>query len=238
MRPGPRTRSTKRSCPTSWPTTRSSSTGSSSATRPRRRCSSSATRPFLGATLLDIAGGEPFSSPQVLWIHFLVSAPFGVALGLDLQTPGLMSRRPRPSGESIATPSLKLTAGLVGLYMAVVLDALIHLGKAHYGSTAIGSSIGLTAFALMIVVAAYESRGVTSTTLRSETFDNRALNLTALAEIAVAVFATQTDALNRLLGTVSLDAGQFGLALSAAAGLFVLWEAGKLVARRRPAGAR
>jgi P-type Ca2+ transporter type 2C len=187
---------------------------------------------FLGAALLNIAGGQPFSSPQVLWIHFLVSAPFGVALGLDLQTPGLMERRPRPREESITTTGLKVTAGLVGLYMAVVLDALIHLGKSHYGSTAVGSSIGLTAFALMILVAAYESRGVTLSILRSETFDNRTLNLTALAEIAVAMLATQTDAFNRLLGTVSLSAGQFGLASAAAVLLLVLWEAVKLVARR------
>lgn len=188
---------------------------------------------FLGAALLNIARGEPFSSPQVLWIHFLVSAPFGVALGLDLQTPGLMSRRPRPREQSITTTSLKLTAGLVGLYMAVVLDLLIHVGKARYGSTAVGSSMGLTAFALMILVAAYESRGVVLTVLRRETLDNRALNLTALAEIALAVFATQTDALNRLLGTVPLSTGQFGLALSAAVLLLALWEGAKLIARRR-----
>jgi Ca2+-transporting ATPase len=187
---------------------------------------------FLGASLLNIAGGQPFSSPQVLWIHFLVSAPLGVALGLDLQTPGLMERRPRPREESITTTGLKLTAGLAGLYMAVALDALIHLGKSRYGSAAVGSSIGLTAFALMILVAAYESRGVTLSALRSETFDNRTLNLTALAEIAVAVLATQTDAFNRLLGTLSLSAGQFGLALSAAVLLLVLWEAVKLLARR------
>jgi hypothetical protein len=30
---------------------------------------------LLGAALLTIAHGEPFNSPQVLWIHFLVSAP-------------------------------------------------------------------------------------------------------------------------------------------------------------------
>lgn len=49
------------------------------------------------------------------------------------------------------TSSLKLTKGLVGVYMAIVLDALIYFGKQHYHSTAIGSSIGLTAFALMLV---------------------------------------------------------------------------------------
>ena len=59
---------------------------------------------FLGATLLNIAAGQPFSPAQVLYIHFFVSAPFGVALGLDQATAGLMARRPRPSAESIVTP--------------------------------------------------------------------------------------------------------------------------------------
>ena len=80
---------------------------------------------FLGATLLNIAAGQPFTPAQVLWIHFFISAPFGVALGLDQATPGLMRSRPRPSSESIMTRGVKLTSGLVGLYMAICL------GRAH-----------------------------------------------------------------------------------------------------------
>jgi Ca2+-transporting ATPase len=190
---------------------------------------------FLGATLLNIAAGEPFSPAQVLWIHFFISAPFGVALGLDQATSGLMRLRPRPSSESIMTTGVKLTSGLVGLYMAIVLDALIYLGKAHYGSAAVGSSIGLSAFALMLVVAAYESRSLTHSVLTRETFDNARMNWIALAEIALAVMVTQMDLFNRLLDTTRLRAGQFGLALAAAVLLFLLWEGGKLVARRQPA---
>jgi P-type Ca2+ transporter type 2C len=187
---------------------------------------------FLGATLLDIAAGQPFTPPQVLWIHFFISAPFGVALGLDHATPGLMKLRPRPSSESIMTTSLKLTSGLVGLYMAIVLDALIYFGKEHYGKVAVGSSIGLTAFALMLVVAAYESRSTILTALTADTFDNASMNWTAAAEIALAVMVTQMDLFNRLLGTVPLRAPQFGLAVAAAVLLLALWEIGKLIARR------
>ena len=42
---------------------------------------------FLGASLFNIAAGQPFTPPQVLWIHFLINAPFGVALGFDQETP-------------------------------------------------------------------------------------------------------------------------------------------------------
>jgi Ca2+-transporting ATPase len=188
---------------------------------------------FLGATLLNIAAGEPFSPAQVLYIHFFVSAPFGVALGLDKATPGLMQLHPRPSSESIITTGVKLTSGLVGLYMAIVMDLLIYFGKQHYHSVALGSSIALSAFGLMLIVAAYQCRSVTHSTLDSRTFDNPRMNWTAVAEIVLAVMITQMDLFNRLLGTVPLKAGQFGLALASAVLLFVLWELGKLLARRR-----
>ena len=70
---------------------------------------------FLGATLLNIAAGQPFTPTQILWINFLVNAPFGIALGFDQETPGLMKRHPRPRGESILTTGVKLTCGLGGL---------------------------------------------------------------------------------------------------------------------------
>jgi Ca2+-transporting ATPase len=188
---------------------------------------------YLGATLLNIAAGQPFTPAQVLYIHFFVSAPFGVALGLDLATSGLMRRRPRPSTESIVTTGVALTAGLVGLYIAICLDALIYFGKAHYHSTALGSSMGLSAFALMLIVAAYESRSVSRSVLASETFDNPQMNWTALAELVLAVMVTQMDLFNRLLKTTPLTAPQFGLALAAAVLLIVVWEIGKLIARRQ-----
>jgi Ca2+-transporting ATPase len=191
---------------------------------------------FLGATLLNIAAGQPFTPPQVLWIHFFISAPFGVALGLDQATPGLMRLRPRPSDQSIMTTGVKLTSGLVGLYMAICLDLLIYFGKQHYHSVAIGSSIGLTAFALMLVVAAYESRSLTGSVLTSATFDNAQMNWIAIAELALAVMVTQLDLFNRLLDTVPLKRGQFGLALASAVLLLGLWELGKLIARRRASG--
>jgi Ca2+-transporting ATPase len=188
---------------------------------------------FLGATVLNIAAGQPFTPAQVLYIHFFVSAPFGVALGLDRATPGLMSLRPRPSDESIITTGVKLTSGLVGLYMAICLDALIYFGKEHYHSTVVGASIGLSAFALMLIVAAYESRSASRTVLTEDSFDNPKMNWTALAELALAVMITQLGLFNRLLHTTPLRAAQFGLGLAAAVLLLALWETGKLIARRQ-----
>jgi P-type Ca2+ transporter type 2C len=188
---------------------------------------------FLGATLLNLAAGQPFTPAQILWINFLVNAPFGVALGFDQETPGLMSRQPRPRGDSILTKGMLITCGLVGLFMAVANLALIATGKNHYGSIKIGQSMGLVAFCLMLVVAAFEARSETETAFSTDTFNSSRMNLIALAEVAGAFLITQADFMQRLLGTAQLTARQWGLALLAAVALLLGWEAGKWIARRR-----
>ena len=165
---------------------------------------------FFGATLLDLAAGQPFTPAQILWINFLVNAPFGVALGFDQETPGLMKREPRPRGESILTRGVIVTCGLVGLYIAAANLTLIAVGKNHFGDLVIGQSIGLVAFSLMLVVAAFEARSETETIFSVDTFNSSRMNLIAAAEIAGAFLITQADFMQRLLGTTALTGGQWG----------------------------
>jgi Ca2+-transporting ATPase len=188
---------------------------------------------FLGATLFNIAAGEPFNPAQVLWIHFFVNAPFGFALGFDRESPGLMARKPRPRGESVLTRGVIITVGLAGLAITIGLLLLIQLGTRHFGSEAIGNSIAFTSFALCLIVAAVECRSETATALTPDTFDSKQMNWAMLGEFILAVLVTQMDAFNRLLDTTQINVRQFGWALLPAIALLALWEAGKLVARRR-----
>ena len=187
---------------------------------------------FLGASLFNIAAGQPFTPVQILWINFLVNAPFGVALGFDQQTPGLMNRRPRPRGEPILTRGVMVTCGLVGLFIAVANLALIATGKNHYGSLKTGQSMGLVAFSLMLVVAAFEARSQTATAFDADIFNSSRMNVIAAAEVAAAFLITQADFMQRLLGTTRLTAAQWGFAFLAAVVLLLGWEAGKWIARR------
>ena len=68
--------------------------------------------------------------------------------------------------------------------------------------------------------------------LRTDTFDSKQMNRAAAIEIALAVLVTQMDVFNRLLNTVQIDTVQFLWAVVPAAGLLVLWEVGKLIARQ------
>jgi P-type Ca2+ transporter type 2C len=187
---------------------------------------------FLGASLFNIASGAPFNPAQVLWIHFVVNAAFGFALGFDLETPGLMSRVPKPRGESVLTPRLVVTVGLAGLAITIGLLTMIQLGTEHFHSVAIGNSIAFTTFALCLIVAALECRSETASVFTTATFDSKQMNKALLAEFVLAVLVTQMDALRRLLDTSDITLRQFGWALLPAVILLILWEGAKFVARR------
>ncbi len=187
---------------------------------------------FLAATILNIAGGQPFSAVQILWINFLITAPVGIALGLDKATPGLMLRRPRPRSASIMSRSVITTVGLVGVFMSAAIDLLIVFGKDHDHSVAIGSTMGLVAFSLMLVVAAFECRDETGSIFRMETLDNNVVNVTMLIEIALALLIVRGGVLTSLLGTQTLTGRQWLIGAIPAVLLLILWEAGKLIARR------
>ena len=59
------------------------------------------------------------------------------------------------------------------------------------------------------------------------------MNWAMLGEFVLAVLVTQMDAFRRLLGTTQLNLREFAWALVPALALLVLWELGKLAARRR-----
>ena len=164
---------------------------------------------FLMASVLNIAGGQPFSAVQILWINFVITAPVGIALGLDKETPGLMNRQPRPRAASIMTLAVITTVALAGVFMSVAINLLIVFGKNEYDNTDIGSTMGLVAFSLMLVVAAFECRDEKASILRQETFDNNTLNITALVEITLAILIAKGAFLPSLLGTVNLSGGQW-----------------------------
>ena len=188
---------------------------------------------FLIATLLNIAAGQPFTSVQILWINFAVTAPIGVTLGMDKEEPGLMLRRPRPRNTVIMTPALITTVALVGLFIAVALNFIIWYGSKEYGTDSLGRTMALTAFALALFVTAYHSRSTSRSLFSVATFDNRKLNLVILIELFVAILVIHGGALSSLLGTEKLTTEQFFLALIPAVVLFLAWEVAKLVGRHR-----
>ena len=188
---------------------------------------------FLGATLLNIAAGQPFTAGQILWINFLIDTPLGIALGFDLETPGLMNRWPRPRTQSILRRPVIVMSLLTGLFMAICLLVDIRYGTRTVHSLKVGATLAITAFAFFRIVCTFESRSLTDSILHSSTFDCKEINLIAIGEIVLALLVVEFDVLQRLLGTTALHGGvQWTLAVVPAVALLIVWELGKLTARR------
>ncbi len=84
-----------------------------------------------------------------------------------------------------------VTVGLAGVFMSLAINLLIILGENHYDSGVIGSTMGLVAFSLMLVIAAFESRDEKASVLTPKTFDNRTVNLAAIAEVVLAILIAE-----------------------------------------------
>ena len=188
---------------------------------------------FLGATLFNIAAGQPFTPVQILWLNFLIDMPLGIALGFDLETPGLMTRRPRPRNKPIVSKSVILMSLLTGAFMAGCMLWLIRHGATLPRGPVDGATLAITAFAFFRIVCTYESRSMTDTVFRVSTFDCKQINHIVVLEIVLAFLVTTFGVLQNVLGTSSLTFGQWMLTILPAAALLLLWELGKLIARRR-----
>lgn len=187
---------------------------------------------FLGASVLNIAAGEPFTPIQILWINFLIDMPLGIALGFDLETPGLMSRLPRPRKQPLLNARILAMALLVGAFMAVCVLGLIQFGTQVDHRVAVGTSLALSAFAWFRIVCTFESRSLTDSVFRQSTFDCKEINLMSIGEVVLAFLVVEFGVLQKLLGTTHLHAYQWLLAIAPAALLLLFWEIGKAIGRR------
>ena len=188
---------------------------------------------FLGASILNIAAGQPFSASQILYINFLVNAPLGIALGMDKETPGLMepfAASPRRDDHDAGPADHRRPRRAVHGRVHARADQLRHDPLRQRGDRLVDGADGVLTAHRGVGLPGAQRHG--DALPLGDTFDNRHLNWTALAEIVLAVLITQMDVMRRIFGTEQLTGKQWLLALVPAIALFFLWELGKLVARR------
>jgi Ca2+-transporting ATPase len=96
----------------------------------------------------------------------------------------------------------------------------------------VATTMGLATMSLLHISAALEWRDPYRSVFHRETIANGRFNLLVLATLALTYLATSLDALNRILGTVSLDGHQWRACFLAVIGYLVLAELGKFILRR------
>jgi len=185
---------------------------------------------FLGASIFNIANGAPLLPLQILWVNFAIDVVLAIGLGFDAETPGLMERKPRSPAEPVIRPALGVWLASSGLMIAALVLAIVAWAENAYGLE-VATTAGLVATSLLHIAAAVEWRDPRRSIFSRDTIANGRFNLLVLASVALTLVATMMDMLNRILGTVPLNATQWGVCLLAVIVFVILSEIIKLIVR-------
>ncbi len=188
---------------------------------------------FIGSSAFAIAGTALLSPAQVLWIHLAVVAPIGAVMGLDLATPGIMDRKPRPFNQPIIVRSMMIRLLGAGIYMAAATLIIVQIGKTTYGSLEVGQTMAIVGLSLMNIFLALNLRYPEESAFGPSTFSNPKLLWAFAWAVVGSILITQTKALQELFATVPLTATQWGICLVPGVVLLLLGELLKVVLRAR-----
>src|SRR5262249_32425473 len=112
---------------------------------------------FLGASIFDIAHGEPLLPLQVLWVAFTTVTIQSSGLGYSRPGEGLRERRPRPPSQPILSGGVLGWLVWVGLVMAIgTLSVVSWAEQAH--TLAAARTMGVVVFSLFNLFFSLESR--------------------------------------------------------------------------------
>ena len=187
---------------------------------------------FILAGIFSIAGGIPLAPLPLLWVNFANDVPIAAALGFDKQTPGLMSRRPRPLSAPVLTNTQWIRVSISGLICAVCALVAHVIGEGAY-DLAVGATMLLVTISLLHIVIALSVRDEYGTMFNRESMPAgpqlRLYGVTLLLTLLV----TEIGFLQRIFDTVGLSLNQWLICLGLALVLLAYEEGAKFVLRQR-----
>jgi Ca2+-transporting ATPase len=190
---------------------------------------------FVGAAIFNVAGGEPLTPLQILWVNFAVDVLLAIGLGFDAPVPGLMQRRPRDASAPIVSRALGIRLAGASVVMAALTLGVVAWGEHRY-ELVVATTMGLTTLSLMHVVAALEAREPGMSIFTRYTIANRRFVQLIGAALVLTFLVTALSPLQRIFDTVSLTSSQWGICLIGPLVFLAVVELAKLLDRRGRAG--
>src|ERR1019366_8547320 len=112
---------------------------------------------FLGASIFNIADGEPLLPLQILWVAFTTVTIHSIGLGYSKPAAGLMERRPRPPRQPILSRGLIIWLVSVGLVIAIGTLSVISWAEQEHTLT-IARTLGVVTFSLLNLFFSIEAK--------------------------------------------------------------------------------
>ena len=192
---------------------------------------------FLGASIFDIAHGEPLKPLQVLWVAFTTVTLQSIGLGYSNPPGGLMQRRPRPPDQPILSRAVLSWLVSAGLVMAVGTLSLVSWAQQAHTLT-VARTMALVVFSLFNLFFSIEAKDARESAFSLSTFSDRTFVLMAGVSLFLIVMATILPPCQAILKTTELDEDQWLLCAGVALSIIAVCEIRKAVLRRAPARQR
>jgi Ca2+-transporting ATPase len=189
---------------------------------------------FLGASIFNIAAGEPLLPLQTLWVSFTTLSIQSVGLGYSKPAAGLMDRPPLPPGRPILTRGLIAWLAFAGLLMATGTLAVIGwAGHAH--GLAVARTMGMVTFALFLLFFSIESKDERDSAFSLDTFSDKTFLITTSASFVLLVLSTVLGIFQTVMTTTRLDVRQWLICTAVALLIVAATEIRKATRRRNAA---
>ena len=189
---------------------------------------------FLGASIFNIAAGEPLLPLQTLWVSFTTLSIQSVGLGYSKPAAGLMDRPPLPPGRPILTRGLIAWLAFAGLLMAIgTLSVISWADQAH--GLAIARTMGMVTFALFLLFFSIESKDERDSAFSLDTFSDKTFVITTSGSFVLLVLSTVLGIFQTVMKTTTLDVRQWLICTAVALSIVAAAEIRKATRRRTAA---
>ena len=189
---------------------------------------------FLGASIFNIAAGEPLLPLQTLWVSFTMLSIQSVGLGYSKPAAGLMDRPPLPPGRPILTRGVLAWLAFAGLLMAIGTLSVISWAD-HAHGLAIARTMGMVTFALFLLFFSIESEDERDSAFSLDTFSDKTFVITTSGSFVLLVLSTVLGIFQTVMKTVRLDVRQWLICTAVALSIVVAAEIRKAMRRRTAA---
>ncbi|MGH3245895.1 MAG: cation transporting ATPase C-terminal domain-containing protein, partial [Trebonia sp.] len=183
---------------------------------------------FLGASIFNIADGEPLLPLQILWVAFTTVTIQSLGLGYSKPAAGLMERPPRPPSQPILSRGLVVWLASAGLVIAVGTLGVISWAE-HEHTLTIARTMGVVTFSLLNLFFSIETKDERVSAFSLDTFSDRTFILTTGGSFLLLVMCTVVRPFQAVLKTTTLDVRQWLVCTAVALSIVVVVEIRKRV---------
>ena len=188
-----------------------------------------------GTLVLAILAGValPITPVQILWVNMITAVTLALALAFEPMERDVMRRPPRRPDEPLLTGFLVWRIAFVSLILVAGTFGLFLFEREAGASEELARTVAVNTLVAFEIFYVFNTRRLrAAVTDREGFFGSRAVLIAVAAVIVFQLLFTYAPPLQRLFGTVPLDAATWPRILAVAVWVYVLVELEKAIARR------